>query len=80
MSNSDDLKTGDFVDQTGVYVSEWGHVEMLKAGKRLPDDPVMGKAKWKMAHFPFDNQQTSINVPPEYRNEIQNRTEKDRKK
>jgi len=71
MSNPDHPKTGDIVQQSGVYVSEWGRVEILKKGKKFPKDPVMGAASWKLAHYPFDSQITSKkNIDPEFWNEI----------
>lgn len=78
MSNSENPKSGDRVEQSGVYFDEWNQVEILKKGSRFPKDPMFGKVNWQLAHYPFDNQITSKNIPEEFWNEIDNPSEKTR--
>lgn len=78
MTDQENPKTGDHVDRSGVYVDEWGNVEILNEGDIFPEDPVIGKTSWKLTHYPFDSQATSKTIAEKYRNEIKNHTEKDR--
>ena len=61
------FKTGDTVEETGVYVDEWQIVKQLKKGSKFPKDPNMGETIWQKAKYPYSNQITSKNVPEEYR-------------
>lgn len=78
MSISDNPKSGDRVERSGVYYDEWGQVEILKAGRTFPKDPRMGVTNWQLAHYPFDNQITSKRIPEKYWNEIKNPDEGNR--
>jgi len=72
MTNSNNPKSGDRVETSGVYYNEWKQVEILKQGAKFPKDPMMGITNWKLTHYPFPNQITSDRIPKEFWNEIEN--------
>lgn len=74
MSKSEEYKSGEKVEQSGVYTNEWGVSKILKEGSTFPQDAAMGDTTWKLIHYPFDSQVTSKNVPEGFRNEISNQT------
>ncbi|WP_166246073.1 hypothetical protein [Paenibacillus turpanensis] len=52
-----DPMTGEKVEVTGTYETEWGREEQLKRGDRFPVDLALGETEWKMVSYELDDAQ-----------------------
>lgn len=48
--------SGERVETSGVYQTEWGREELLKEGEIFPSDVAMGDATWKLVGLPSDEE------------------------
>ncbi|MFD2613854.1 transposase [Paenibacillus gansuensis] len=72
MANSKrmDPMSGEHVEVSGVYETEWGREVQLDRGDVFPADPVLGDTEWKMVGFPMDQQHTGMTLNPRFGNEV----------
>ncbi len=59
MANSKEMDpmSGETVEVTGTYETEWGREEKLKRGESFPADVMLGKTEWNMVSYEMDDRQ-----------------------
>ncbi|ANE46979.1 hypothetical protein SY83_12625 [Paenibacillus swuensis] len=72
MANSKNMDpvSGEKVEVSGVYETEWGREEYLERGETFPADVMLGNTEWNMIQYPMDEQHTGETLNPRFGNEV----------